>query len=108
MHGSWLYEYAINGDVRRTYLNPAAEHLESNFQFLASSYRNSVFLYGRGSSSYVVQLDKDRRIAAYGQALIGQRTTPAGMVAGDDGVWVLGTGKTDDGLQKIWLERIDF
>ena len=108
VHGNWLYEYAINGDVRKTYLNPAAEHLESNFQFLASSNRNLVFLYGRGSSSYVVQLDKDRRIAAYGQALIGQRTTPVGMVAGDDGVWVLGTGKTDDGLQKIWLERIDF
>ncbi|MGB5448263.1 MAG: hypothetical protein WBM80_05000 [Woeseiaceae bacterium] len=108
VHGSWLYEYAINGDVRKTYLNPAAEHLQSNFQFLAASSRNNVFLYGRGSSSYVVQLDKDRRVAAYGKAAIGQRIAPAGMVAGDGGVWVLGIGKTDDGLQKVWLERIDF
>ncbi|MGB5334906.1 MAG: hypothetical protein WBN07_04755 [Woeseiaceae bacterium] len=48
-HGNWLYEYGFNGDVRKTYLNPAAEHLESNFQFLAASSLNSVFLYGRGS-----------------------------------------------------------
>ncbi|MGB5334905.1 MAG: hypothetical protein WBN07_04750 [Woeseiaceae bacterium] len=56
----------------------------------------------------MVQLDGDRRIAAYGKATISQRTTGAGMVAGDDGLWVLGVGQTDDGLQKIWLERIDF
>jgi hypothetical protein len=108
VHGNWLYEYGINGDFRKTYLNPAAEHLQSNFQFLAASGRGSVYLYGRGSSSYVVQLDGDRRIAAYGQARISQRTTPDGLVAGDDGAWVLGTGKTDDGLHKVWLERIDF
>ncbi|MGB5490346.1 MAG: hypothetical protein WBM76_05910 [Woeseiaceae bacterium] len=108
VHGTWLYEYAIDGDVRKTYLNPAAEHLEANFDFLAAPSRNSVFLFGRGSSSYVVQLDEDRGISAYGKAAISQRTIPAGIVAGNGGVWVLGTGKTDDELQKIWLERIDF
>lgn len=105
VHGYWLYEYGINGEFRETYLNPEAEHLNTRFRLLAANERGSVFLYGDGS---VIQLDEDRRIAAYGKPLISQRTTPDGLIAGDDGVWVLGTGKTDDELQKIWLERIDF
>ena len=109
MHGGWMYEYGTNGEVRKTYLNPAAEHLQSDFQFLAANERDSVFLYGRGWPSYVVQLDKDRKVAAYGKALIGQKGfTTMGIIADGNGVWVLGTGKTEDGLQKIWLERIDF
>jgi hypothetical protein len=108
VHGSWLYEYATNGEVRKTHLRPAEEYLQSNFQFFAANERDSAFLYGRGRSSYVVRLNEDRKVAAYGKALIAQQTTPAGMVVDKDSAWLLGTGKTDDGLHHVWLERIEF
>ena len=111
VHGKWLYEYAINGEVRKTYLNPAAEHLGVDFSMIAAPDEGAVFLYAgaqAGTQPYVVLLDENRQVAAYGKALIGQETAAGGIIADEDGVWVLGTGKTDDGLPKIWLERIDF
>ena len=111
VYGDWLYEYGTDGEVRKTYLNPVAEHLGVDFSMLAAPDESAVFLYAgaqAGAQPYVVLLDENRQVAAYGKALIGQETTAGGIIADEDGVWVLGNGQTDDGLQHLWLERIDF
>jgi hypothetical protein len=111
VYGDWLYEYGTDGEVRKTYLNPAAEHLGVDFSMLAAPDESAVYLYAgaqAGTQPHVVLLDENRQVAAYGKALIGQETTAGGIVADDGGVWVLGNGQTDDGLQHLWLERIDF
>ncbi|MGB5576122.1 MAG: hypothetical protein WBM88_01795 [Woeseiaceae bacterium] len=111
VYGDWLYEYGTDGEVRKTYLNPAAEQLGVDFSMIAAPDEGAVFLYAgaqAGTQPYVVLLDENRQVAAYGKALIGQKTATGGIIADKGGVWVLGNGQTDDGLQHLWLERIDF
>jgi hypothetical protein len=107
VHGNWLYEYGSNGEVRQTYLNPAAEHIGGSFTTVAVPDQNSVFLY---ASPYVILLDKNRKVAAYGKAFTPQSHNVVGMISDNGGVWLIDTLRRpgDDELQNIWLERIEF
>lgn len=110
VHGSWLYEYAANGQIRKTYLKPAAEFLKASFVMIAAPDANSVYLYGRTSkdNSYLVSLNKDREVSAYAKVSMDSKTIPRGMLADDGGVWVFGVNAHSTDKKNVWLERIDF
>ena len=109
-HGSWLYEYAASGQVRKTYLNPAAEFLEASFVMIAAPAANSAYLDGRTSKDNpsLVSLNKDRQISAYAKVSMDSKTIPRDMLADDGGVWLFGANAHSTGKQSVWLERIVF
>ncbi|MBT8084978.1 MAG: hypothetical protein KJN72_07125 [Woeseia sp.] len=110
MHGSWLYEYYANGQVRKTYLKAAAEFLKASFVMIAAPDANSVYLYARTSKDtpYLIALDKDRQVSAYAKVSMNSKTTPSGILADDGGVWVFGVNAHSTRKKSVWLERIDF
>lgn len=108
--GDWLHEYSIDKTVRKTYLEPAGEHLGARFQIVAGTDDDSVYLFTRGgeNGAHVVKLGEDREFNAYGKLSMSSKTQPRGMLADRKGVWVIGDGSAGGRLDRVWLERVNF
>lgn len=105
VNGSWFYEYAANGDLRETNLDPTGEFLGIRFDMFAAPNEDSVTLYGE---PYVILLDQNREVTGYGKTSSGDKMYPGGMIAEESGVWIFGQSRRNESIQRLLVERIEF
>ncbi len=108
--GDWFVDYSTDGNVRKTLIEPASDHLSAYFRLATGSDNDTVYLFASGNEtrSYVMQLDANREFVAYAELSMSDKTEPKGMLADRRGVWVIGKKHGAGRVQSVWLARVDF
>ena len=109
--GALLREYAVDGGLRQTHMQSAADHLDISFSHLAGAGHESVYVYGGSSvkrKAYVIRLNADREIAGYAEIDFTQDRNFVDMVADDSGVWIIRWQRDGQNKQYPHLERVAF
>ncbi|MGA8206277.1 MAG: hypothetical protein WB812_17310, partial [Woeseiaceae bacterium] len=115
IHGRYLLRLGADGtDEEAAYLEPIAEALDVDFEILATSPHGDIYVYGKPAGnedrSYVVKLDANGKVLAYGRAAphYDKVVTIQTMIADDAGVWLCGKQERSDVHESFWFERIRF
>ncbi len=112
VYGYSFDEYRSGKRSRSTYLQPAAEHLNIDFETFDAPDDSSVYLLGRNHGEkqpfYIVRLDNDRVLDAHTQLKMDASVFTSSMLADGNGTWVFGASSIANKKQEIWVERVEF
>ena len=102
--GDWLFEYMMDGEVRKTYIEPISAKLDGRFSLLAASADGQLHAY---AAPAIVQFDSQRKPVAFTNLEIPPAAQLRTLLADSKGVWVIGVHYPSGRNQSIWLARLN-